>query len=60
LRKVPQIEHFDVKHENGRKYKIIVATKHDVFALSEGLYENGLSLKIYGDLYKIIDVKEGG
>jgi hypothetical protein len=59
LKTVPQIEEYEVKHETSTKYRIYITTRYSEFELSEGFYEKGLSFKVYGNIYKLIDIKEG-
>ncbi len=60
LELVDQIESFRIEHDYNNRYKIILSTSVDEFELAEGLYLNGLSYRIYGNLYHLIDVKKGG
>ncbi len=60
LKRVPQIDRFTVTHDYGSKYKIAIYTHADEYELAEGLYLSGLSYKIHGDLYNLIDIKKGG
>lgn len=60
LKRVPQVDRFTVTHDYGSKYKIAIYTHADEYELAEGLYLSGLSYKIHGDLYNLIDVKKGG
>lgn len=60
LKRVPQIDKFTVTHDYGSKYKIAIYTHADEYELAEGLYLSGLSYKIHGNLYNLIDVKKGG
>ena len=59
LERVDQIESFRIEHDYNNRYKIIMYTSVSEFELAEGLYLNGLSYKIYGNLYHLIDVKKG-
>lgn len=59
LEQVPQIEKYEVKHENGSKYRVFITTRYSEFELAEGFYEVGLSFRVFGNLYKLIDIKEG-
>lgn len=60
LKRVPQVDRFTVTHDYGSKYKIAIYTHADEYELAEGLYLSGLSYKIHGDLYNLIDIKKGG
>lgn len=60
LQNVKEIDSFDINHDYDRKYKVIVKTSKSEAEIAEGFYQNGLSFKIYGNLYNLIDVKEGG
>ena len=60
LNKVSQIDKFSIEHDYDTKYKILIYTNASEFDLAEGLYLNGLSYKIHGSLYNLIDVKKGG
>lgn len=59
LEKVTQIEKFSIEHDYDTKYKILIYTNASELDLAEGLYLNGLSYKIHGSLYNLIDVKKG-
>jgi hypothetical protein len=59
LEKVVQIDKFSIEHDYDTKYKILIYTNASEFDLAEGLYLNGLSYKIHGSLYNLIDVKKG-
>ena len=60
LKSVKEIESFIIHHDYDRKYKVAIKTSKNEAELAEGFYLNGLSFKIYGNLYNLIDVKEGG
>jgi len=59
LANIKEIESFTTKHDYDRKYKIIIVTRSDDFKLAESFYLNGLSFKKYGNIYNLIDIKEG-
>jgi hypothetical protein len=59
LEKVVQIDKFSIEHDYDTKYKILIYTNASEFDLAEGLYLNGLSYKIHGSLYNLIDIKKG-
>lgn len=59
LEQVEQIDNFAIEREDDNKYKIIIYTSVSEYELAEGLYFNGLSYKIHGDLYNLIDIKKG-
>ncbi len=59
LEKVDEIEHFAIEHDYNTRYKILIYTSADEYQLAEGLYLHGLSYKIHGDLYNLIDIKKG-
>lgn len=59
LKNVSEIKKFEVRRDYGSKYKITIWTEADDYSLTEGFYLNGLSFKIYGNLYNLIDIKEG-
>jgi hypothetical protein len=59
LEKVSQVDRFVIEHDYNTKYKILIYTTASEFELAEGLYLNGLSYKIHGSLYNLIDVKKG-
>jgi hypothetical protein len=59
LEQVPQIDNFAIEREHDNKYKIIIYISVSEYELAEGLYLNGLSYKIHGKLYNLIDVKKG-
>lgn len=59
LEQVKQIDNFAIEREDDTKYKIIIYTSVSEYELAEGLYFNGLSYKIHGDLYNLIDIKKG-
>ena len=59
LEQVEQIDNFAIEREDDTKYKIIIYTSVSEYELAEGLYFNGLSYKIHGDLYNLIDIKKG-
>lgn len=60
LEKVEQINNFAIEHDYNTRYKILIYTSVSEYELAEGLYLNGLSYKIHGSLYNLIDVKKGG
>ena len=60
LEKVDQVESFAIEHDYNTSYKILIYTSADEYQLAEGLYLNGLSYKIHGKLYNLIDIKKGG
>lgn len=60
LASVPQIESYRIEHDYSTRYKILIYTNVSEYELAEGLYLNGLSYKIHGNLYHLIDVKRGG
>ena len=60
LEMVDQIESFHLEHDYNTRYKILIYTDVNEYELAEGLYLNGLSYKIHGDLYNLIDIKKGG
>ena len=60
LEKVNQIDSFAVEHDYNTRYKILIYTTASEYELAEGLYINGLSYKIHGSLYNLIDIKKGG
>jgi hypothetical protein len=60
LQNVKEIDSFVINHDYDKKYKVIVKTSKSEAEIAEGFYQNGLSFKIYGNLYNLIDVKEGG
>jgi len=59
LEKVDEIEHFVIEHDYNTRYKILIYTSADEYQLAEALYLHGLSYKIHGDLYNLIDIKKG-
>lgn len=59
LEKVDEIERFVIEHDYNTRYKILIYTSADEYQLAEGLYLKGLSYKIHGDLYNLIDIKKG-
>jgi hypothetical protein len=60
LEQVEQIESFAIEHDYNTRYKILIYTNSNEYELAEGLYLNGLSYKIHGQLYNLIDIKKGG
>lgn len=60
LQNVKEIESFVINHDYDNKYKVVVTTSRNEAEIAEGFYQNGLSFRIYGNLYNLIDVKEGG
>jgi|GEM_PF-1712662 hypothetical protein len=59
LDKIMQIDHFVIEHDYNNRYKILIYTGVTEYELAEALYLNGLSYKIHGSLYNLIDVKKG-
>jgi hypothetical protein len=59
LKNVKEIDDFKIEHDYNTKYKILIYTTASEYELAEGLYLNGLSYKIHGNLYNLIDVKKG-
>ena len=60
LEKVEQIDNFAIEHDYNTRHKILIYTSVSEYELAEGLYLNGLSYKIHGSLYNLIDIKKGG
>lgn len=60
LENIEKIDKFLVEHDYNTRYKILIYTSVDEYELAESLYLGGLSYKIHGDLYNLIDVKKGG
>lgn len=60
LQNVKVIKNFSIKHDIGRKYKVTIWTEASEYQLAEEFYFNGLSFRIYGNLYNLIDIKKGG
>lgn len=60
LQNISDLESFSVTHNYEEKYKVIILTKSDDYKLAESFYLNGLSFKMYGNLYSLIDVIKGG
>ena len=60
LKKITQIDDFIIEHDYNTRYKIVIYTSVDEYELAECLYLNGLSYKIHGNLYNLIDVRKGG
>lgn len=60
LEKVDQIDNFAIEHDYNSRYKILIYTSVNEYELAEGLYLNGLSYRIHGSLYNLIDIKKGG
>jgi len=60
LKKVKQIKKFIIKNDYETRYKILIYTDASEYELAEGLYINGLSYKIHGNLYDLIDIKKSG
>lgn len=60
LEKVDQIDNFAIEHDYNTRYKILIYTSVSEYELAEGLYLNGLSYRIHGSLYNLIDIKKGG
>lgn len=60
LESVAQIDNFRIEHDYNTRYKILIYTNATEYELAEGLYLNGLSYKIHGKLYNLIDIKKGG
>lgn len=59
LKNVKEIDNFKIEHDYNTKHKILIYTTASEYELAEGLYLNGLSYKIHGSLYNLIDVKKG-
>lgn len=59
LEEVMLIDKFRVEHDYNTRYKFLIYTKASEFELAESLYLHGLSYKIYGNVYHLIDIKEG-
>lgn len=59
LKNVKEIDNFKIEHDYNTRYKILIYTTSTEYELAEGLYLNGLSYKIHGSLYNLIDVKKG-
>ena len=59
LEKIYQIDKFVIEHDYNTKYKILLYTTVSELDLAEALYINGLSYKIHGVLYNLIDIKKG-
>jgi hypothetical protein len=59
LDKIMLIDHFVVEHDDNDRYKILIYTGSSEYELAEGLYLHGLSYKIHGSSYHLIDVKKG-
>lgn len=59
LRNVKEIDNFTVSYEHNNKYQVLIETRNTEEELAEGLYLSGLSYRIYGNLYNLIDVQEG-
>lgn len=57
---VKEIDYFKIEHDYDTKYKIVMHVSVSEYELAQGLYLNGLSYKIYGNLYQLIDVKQQG
>jgi hypothetical protein len=60
LEKVDQVDSFAIEHDYNTRYKILIYSNVNEYELAEGLYLNGLSYKIHGKLYNLIDIKKGG
>jgi hypothetical protein len=60
LENVKEVDSFTINHDYDKKYKVSITTTSSDAELAEGFYLNGLSFRIYGNLYNLIDVKEGG
>jgi hypothetical protein len=59
LSKVDEIDSFKIQQDYNTKYKILIYTTRSEYELAEGFYINGLSYKIHGSLYNLIDIKKG-
>jgi hypothetical protein len=59
LENVKLIDDFEIKHDSNIKYKIFIYTSADEYELAEALYLNGLSYRVNGNIYNLIDVKTG-
>ena len=60
LKKVKEIDRFVVEHDYNTRYKILIYTEVDEYQLAESMYLRGLSYRIHGELYNLIDIKKGG
>ncbi|RTK92731.1 MAG: hypothetical protein EKK61_02960 [Rickettsiales bacterium] len=60
LKKIKQIDEFNIEHDYSTRYKVIIHTNVDEYELAECLYLNGLSYRIHGNLYNLIDIQKGG
>ena len=60
LETVKEIENFTVEHDYNTRYKILIYTTANEYQLAEGLYLAGLTYKIHGHLYNLIDIRKGG
>ncbi|WP_316354104.1 hypothetical protein [Candidatus Trichorickettsia mobilis] len=60
LQNVSDLESFSIAHNYDEKYKVTILTKSNDYKLAESFYLNGLSFKMYGNLYSLIDVIKGG
>lgn len=59
LKKVEQVDHFEIKNDFETCYKVLIYSSVSPSELAEGFYLNGLSYKVRGDIYNLIDVKKG-
>lgn len=60
ISKIDQIDRYVIEHDYDTKYRILIYTEASELELAEGLYLNGLSYKIHGNLYNLIDIKKSG
>ena len=60
LQNASDLESFSIAHNYDEKYKVTILTKSNDYKLAESFYLNGLSFKMYGNLYSLIDVIKGG
>lgn len=60
LAQVKEIDDFKIEHDYDTKYKVMLYVSVSEYELAQGLYLNGLSYKIYGNLYQLIDIKGQG
>ncbi|WPY01156.1 hypothetical protein Trichorick_01060 [Candidatus Trichorickettsia mobilis] len=60
LQNISDLESFSIAHNYDEKYKVTILTKSNDYKLAESFYLNGLSFKMYGNLYSLIDVIKGG
>lgn len=59
LQRVKEIDSFRIEHDYDTRYRVLMYVNVSEYELAEGLYLNGLSYKIHGNLYHLIDVKTG-